>query len=116
MSYDIGLYRKGLKNNKKDFYYDYDGNITYNVYEMLEVAFGKNHLKKWNNLSCNKFIKDLEKGYLDMKKNPKKYKKYDSPNGWGTYETTLYSIEKLYKKIKEYAEIDGLENIYLEFI
>lgn len=115
MSYDIELYRKGIKSNKR-VYYNYEGNITYNVYEMLEVAFGENHLKKWNDLSCDKFIKDLEKGYIDMKENPKKYKKYDSPNGWGTYETTLYSIEKLYEAIKEYAEIDGLENVYLEFI
>ena len=50
-----------------------------------------------------------------MIKNPQKYKKYDSPNGWGTYETTLYSIEKLYKAIQEYAEIDGLENVFLDF-
>ena len=76
MSYDIALYRKGLKNNKRA-YYNYDGNITYNVYEMLEVAFGENHLKKWNDLSCDKFIRDLEKGYIDLKENPKKYKKYD---------------------------------------
>lgn len=115
MSYDIELYRKGIKNNKR-VYYNYDGNITYNVCKMLEVAFGENHLKKWNDLSCDKFIKDLEKGYIDMKENPKKYKQYDSPNGWGTYETTLYSIEKLYEAIKKYAEIDGLENIYMEFI
>lgn len=115
MSYDIELYRKGIKSNKR-VYYNYDGNITYNVYKMLEVAFGENHLKKWNDLSCDKFIKNLEKGYIDMKENPKKYKKYDSPNGWGTYKTTLYSIEKLYEAINKYAGIDGLENIYLEFI
>ena len=115
MSYDIELYRKGIKSNKR-VYYNYDGNITYNVYKMLEVAFGENHLKKWNDLSCDKFIKDLEEGYIDIKENPEKYRKYDSPNGWGTYETTLYSIEKLYEAIKKYAEIDGLENIYMEFI
>lgn len=114
MSYDIELYRKGLKNNKRT-YYNYDGNITCNVYEMLEVAFGENHLKKWNHLSCDQFFKDLEKGYFDMIKNPQKYKKYDSPNGWGTYETTLYSIEKLYKAIQKYAEIDGLKNVFLDF-
>lgn len=67
MSYDIELYRKGLKSGQR-IDYNYDGNITYNVYEMLEVAFGENHLKKWNGLSCDKFIKDLEKGYIDMKK------------------------------------------------
>ena len=115
MSYDIALYRKGLK-NKERAYYDYDGNITYNVYEMLEVAFGEYHLKKWNDLSCDKFFKNLEKGYIDMKENPEKYRKYNSPNGWGTYETTLNAIEKLYKAIKEYAEVDGLENVFLEFI
>ena len=115
MSYDISLYRKGLK-SKENFYYDYNGNITYNVCRMLEVAFGENHLKKWNGLECNKFFKKFEKGYLDMCKNPDKYRKYDSPNGWGTYETTLSSIQKLYQNIKKYADVDGLENIYLEFI
>lgn len=114
MSYDIALYRKGLKNNKRS-YYNYDGNITYNVCEMLEVAFGEDHLKKWNDLSCDKFFKDLEKGYIDMIKNPKRYKKYDSPNGWGTYETTLSSIKELYENIQRYAEIDGLKNIFLDF-
>ena len=34
MSYDISLYRKGIKNAER-IYYDYDGNITYNVCEML---------------------------------------------------------------------------------
>ena len=51
-----------------------------------------------------------------MIKNPKKYKQYDSPNGWGTYETTLSTIKELYESIQRYAEIDGLENVFLEFI
>ena len=114
MSYDIALYRKGLKNNKRA-YYKYDGNITCNVCTMLKVAFGEDHLKKWNDLSCDKFFKDLEKGYIDMIKNPKKYKQYDSPNGWGTYETTLSTIKELYESIQRYAEIDGLKNVFLEF-
>ena len=114
MSYDIALYRKGIK-NKKRAYYNYDGNITYNVCNMLEVAFGENHLKKWNNMSCDKFFRELEKGYIDMIRNPEKYRKYNSPNGWGTYETTLSTIKKLYERIQEYANIDGLENVYLEF-
>ena len=50
-----------------------------------------------------------------MIKNPEKYRKYNSPNGWGTYETTLESIKELYERIQEYANIDGLENVYLEF-
>ena len=115
MSYDIALYRKGMI-NKERVYYDYDGNITWNVCEMLEVAFGENHLKKWNNMSCDKFFRDLEKGYIDMIKNPEKYRKHNSPNGWGTYETTLRTIKELYENIQKYAELDGLENMFLDFI
>ena len=115
MSYDIALYRKGMI-NKERVYYDYDGNITWNVREMLEVAFGENNLKKWNNMSCDKFFRDLEKGYIDMIRNQKKYKQYDSPNGWGTYETTLRTIKKLYENIQKYAELDGLENVFLDFV
>lgn len=115
MSYDISLYRKGIKNAER-IYYDYDGNITYNVCEMLEVAFGEQHLKKWNNKPVNEFIEEFKKGYEDMMLNPTKYKKYDSPNGWGTYETTLKAIQNLYNYIVKYTNYDGLENVYLEFV
>ena len=115
LSYDISLYRKGIKNAER-IYYDYDGNITYNVCEMLEVAFGEQHLKKWNDKPVNEFIEEFKKGYEDMMLNPTKYKKYDSPNGWGTYETTLKAIQNLYNYIVEYTNYDGLENVYLEFV
>lgn len=72
MSYDISLYRKGIKNAER-IYYDYDGNITYNVCEMLEVAFGEQHLKKWNDKPVNEFIEEFKKGYEDMMLNPTKY-------------------------------------------
>lgn len=74
MSYDIGLYRKGLKNKEERHYYNYDGNITYNVYEMLAVAFGDEHLKKWNDKACDMFFNEFENGYLDMIKNPQNIK------------------------------------------
>ncbi len=116
MSYDIRLYRKGIKKHNKKIYYDYYGNITYNVCQMLEVAFGENHLKKWNDKPVSEFIEELKKGYKDMMLNPTKYKKYDSPNGWGTYETTFKAILNLYNYMIEYTKDDGLENVYLKFI
>lgn len=115
MSYDIGLYRKGIKSKEK-IYYDYDGNITYNVCEMLEVAFGEEHLRKWNDKPVVEFIEEFKKGYQDMMLNPTKYKQYDSPNGWGTYETTLKAIQKLYNCMIEYSKHDGSENVYLDFV
>lgn len=113
MSYDIGIYRYGLKDKETKVYYPYDENITYNVREMLEKALGPDHLKKWNDCSFDSFQKEFRDGWMDMTLNPKVYKKYEAPNGWGTYDVTLIKLSGLGKALSEYSDIDGAENVYL---
>lgn len=117
MSYDIKLYRKGIVDKEQNIYYEYEDNITYTVKTMLENAFGEAHLKKWNNRPASYFLDSLSKGIIDMKKRPRYYKQFNSPdNAWGNYETTLEKLNKLECAILEYAEYDGYDNVFLEFI
>ena len=114
MSYDIRLYRRGIRSGNK-VYYDYEENITYNVNQMLEEVFGKNHLKKWNNLPICTFYKKLLEGVTFMENNKNVLSQFDSPNGWGTVNTTLPRLQKLVQVINTYIDNDGCENVYLEF-
>ncbi len=112
MSYDVSLYRKGLVDTDYAVYYDYTDNLTYNVKEMIDNAFGKDCFYTWHDRPAAQWLPILEKGVKDMATRPEYYKQFNSPNGWGTYETTFFFVEKLYKKVIEYSKFDGLENIY----
>lgn len=72
----------------------YHRGITYNVNDMLKYAFEtERHLKNLNGMPCEKAIPILEKAYQKMLANPDECRKYDSPNGWGTYENTIKAVE-----------------------
>lgn len=61
-------------------------NITCNLREMIQKSTGL----EWKNVSNNGLCKDIipciAKGYNELLSDPKKYKQYEAPNGWGTIE------------------------------
>ena len=67
---------------------DCDANTTWNVRKMIEKSTGLEWLNEANNGFCKDVIPLIEKGYVELIKNPEAYRKYDSPNGWGTVEST----------------------------
>ena len=85
MSYDISYRVRCLE--KPDVWVDVgliDANITYNVGDMIRASTGL----EWKNDADNGLVKDvipcIMKGLEELEKYPEKYKKYESPNGWGT--------------------------------
>ena len=50
-----------------------------------------------------------------MENNKNVLSQFDSPNGWGTVNTTLPRLQKLVQVINTYIDNDGCENVYLEF-
>lgn len=76
---------------------DCDANITWNVRKIIELSTGL----PWKNVANNGLVKDvipcIEKGRLELMSNPKKYMKYESPNGWGTIDGTIYFFERILK-------------------
>ena len=64
-------------------------NITHNLNKMAEAADiykclwrpDENCIEK-----AHQMIEPLSAGLADLLANPAKYKKFDAPNGWGTYD------------------------------
>ena len=98
-----------------DFYLGYknDGhftevfcrNITHNLGEMADKSGIYKAL--WrpdenNFVKAKDIIKILEKGLKLLKANPKKFKKYNSDNGWGLYEHFVPFVEAVLGACKEY--------------
>ena len=57
-----------------------------------------------NPVKAHEIIAIIEKGLEDMKKRPKRYEKFNSPNGWGMYHNFVPWIERYLKALKEYPE------------
>jgi hypothetical protein len=90
MSLDIDLYLEvdvGTPEPHRVIFYC--ANITHNLTDMADVAGiykmvwrpEKNGIE-----TASQLIAPLTIAIEDMKKNPKKYKKFDAENGWGTYD------------------------------
>jgi len=110
-SYDAGV---TLILEEEDIY---DANITHNLGKMAERAgiyealWRPYKLKKEydvpddnyeieyafedaNPVKANEIIEILQKGLDDLKKRPKYFEKFNSPNGWGMYEHFVPFVEK----------------------
>lgn len=73
----------------------YDGNVTHNLGTMAEEVVLSNGLTLYQVLWIPdehelKFARDisnlLDEGWNILLADPEKYKKYDPPNGWGSYD------------------------------
>ena len=133
MSLDVSLYRnyhvsydegKTLEPQREEVY---GANITHNLGKMAEKAGiyealwrpyqlkeGYNipeddydaeyEFEEANPVKAHEIIEIIEKGLTDMKKRPKHYEKFNSPNGWGMYHNFVPWIEEYLKALKEFPD------------
>lgn len=133
MSLDVYLYRKRYFSYDKGETYTEDNeqvywaNITHNLTEMADKAriyeaiWRPHRLKKGYNIPENDYkaesefednqktnaseiIEILEKGLQDLKARPEYFKKFNSPNGWGTYKHFVHFVQKYLEACKEYPD------------
>lgn len=133
MSLDVYLIRERLisydggKTHVEDNEKVYWANITHNLSEMASEAGIyealwrpyrlREDFKEWNLYADNEYefedkcvikakdiITIIEKGLKDLKKKPKHFEKFNSPNGWGWYQNFVPFVEKYLKACKEYPE------------
>jgi len=81
----------------------YTRNITHNLTDMAYAAGIYQAL--WRGGQYEKaedIIQILEDGLHKLKLHPEKYKKYDSPNGWGKYEHFVPFVEDVLNACKKY--------------
>ncbi len=89
MSYDVSF---KVKVEGVDAYVpvgDCDANITWNVREIIMKSTGLPWKNCKNNGLCKDVIPQIKKGLQELLANGNTYKKYESPNGWGTVEGTI---------------------------
>ncbi len=85
----------------------YDSNITHNLGAMAEEAgiyqalWGPEEIGK---TKANEIIELLEKGLTDLKARPEHFKKFNSPNGWGTYKHFVPFVEEYLEACKTYPD------------
>lgn len=96
MSYDISF--KVKVEGLEDTYVrvgECNANITWNLRDMIVNATKLEWKNEQNNGLCKDVIPHIAEGYTELVKHPEKYKKYESPNGWGT----VNGCKKFFKQI-----------------
>jgi hypothetical protein len=100
----------------------YDANITHNLGKMADKAgiyealWRPYRLKGFKNTTnyeaeceferktivyANDIIPILKKGLIKLKANPSHFKKFNSPNGWGTYKNFVPFVEEYLKACED---------------
>lgn len=103
MSLDIWLTVKTGKNNRESLTI-FDGNITGNLCDMWQEAGILDTLYDSGGKKAEEMLPSLVSGITKMRKDPKHYKQFDSPNGWGTYEDGLKFVRSLARACNRFPE------------
>ena len=96
MGWDIWL---KINTGKKKYYtVEALGGCTYNVSDMFQLA-GIERLSNFDGQNCSnpEILAKLKFAINDMKKYPEKSKPLNPDNGWGSYESALLYLKKLYR-------------------
>jgi hypothetical protein len=87
----------------------YSANITHNLGRMAEEAGIYTHLWRPEEVDATKagqLIEPLEKGLALLKSNPIRFKRFNSPNGWGLYDNFVPFVEKYLTACRENPDAD----------
>lgn len=89
--------------------YLFDISITHNLNEMAGVAGLYDILwrsKENGYLLAEDIIEKLELGIAELEKSPEHYKQYNPKNGWGSYDSLVYSSREILEACKKHPKAD----------
>lgn len=87
----------------------YEANITHNLGAMAREAGIYFHLWRPGEIGINtasQLIAPLEAGLSLLVSDPERFKKFNSPNGWGMYEHFVPFVSKYLEACKEYPQAE----------
>lgn len=87
--------------------YLYTANITHNLCKMADEAGIYKVLwrpEEIGKIKASELIELLEKGLADLRARPKHFEKFNSPNGWGTYEHLISFVEEYLEACKKHPK------------
>jgi hypothetical protein len=109
MSLYFDLVRTGKYDDNGEVFTDcvFSANITHNLNKMamavdIYVPLWRPEEKGFT--KAEDIIEQVELGLEELKSNPKKYKEYDSDNGWGLYIHFVPWVEDVLKACKEHPK------------
>jgi hypothetical protein len=117
MSLDVSLYSK-TKVKKTCHHCDseyevheelFSSNITHNLGRMAKVAGIYEALwrpEEINITEAKQLLQPLKEGLNLMKADPDRFKAFDSPNGWGTYEHFLPWVQEYFNACVEFPDAE----------
>lgn len=85
----------------------YHANITHNLGEMADEAGIYKQLWYPEEIGISKaaqLIEPLTAGLEKLKANPKYFRRFDSPNGWGVYENFVPFVENYLEACQQFPE------------
>lgn len=87
----------------------YDANITHNLTDMAKAA--GIYMEVWRPgeagiTKAEQLIEPLTRGIAAMRADPARFKRLDSPNGWGLYQNFLPWLERYLEACQEYPGAD----------
>ena len=80
-------------------------NITHNLNEMADQAGIYEAVWRPENIeikTASQLIEPLEKGIVLLKSDPARFRKFDSPNGWGKYDDFVPWLEEYLAACRKY--------------
>ena len=116
MSYSVTLKVKIDGTNKYATVECLDASTTYNVCEMIQKSTGLNWHSGGTNLGLAKdVINKITDGMHELMIYSGKYKKYESPNGWGTVDSTIDFFDKIIEEWDDFRNWnkDIVDYVYL---
>ena len=75
------------------------GNMTSNCNWMLVEACGVS-MGWFDKVSCEKALPILEHAWTVMKRDPRKFKRLQAANGWGTYDQFMPFLTRFYVMVR----------------
>lgn len=92
-------------------------NITYNMRELIHHATGLQWLNCENNGLCTYIIPCIRRGLEKLRAHPERYKKYESPNGWGTVQEVISFFAEILEDwdnfVADYPELANLATFWI---
>lgn len=104
---------RAIKNKIEQLEDDYDDaqlasiNITHNLNKMAKAVGLYEILWSPEEIGvtlASQMILPLEKGLKELEANPEKYKAFNPPNGWGSYEDFVRFCKSVLQKCREYPD------------
>ena len=103
MSYDVHI---AVKVEGTDAYarLRHIGNITWNVRELIKQSSGWEIKNEDQNGPLLPWLSLIQRGAKELRYHPERYRRWESPNGWGTVGGTLGFFETCLEGANDWIE------------